>query len=450
MIITKTLFRRFSLPSFSLFLLLIAFCAGCRAAPTIPSQPQPGAGTPTAGPINLTLWHSETGTARTELEALAREFHSAYPNLTITPQYVGSDDDLAKQVTAAVAIGHMPDLVLARRGDVAQFARQGGLMSLDQFRSDPSVGFSPDDMADLFPGILEEGSFAEFPNQLYSVPFNAEGMVLFYNADSFTAASFAKPPSTWDEFADMASKLTVDPQYGWAMQIDADVFSGMLVSRGSALLDNPERRALFAERGGIASMTMASQLAKSGAAQAKSDRALALADFASGTAALYIDWLSELPVISRAQKQAGANFAIGVANLPQGDPSQAYIFERGADFAIFKTRPERESNAWFFVRWITATRQTAKWASAVGAIPLRASALPIVASGSPHDERISQVESSFGGVVPQFVPQSANRHIDAIDSLVEDAWTKIMFSKADIIPTLTNAATGADQILGAR
>lgn len=275
-------------------------------------------------------------------------------------------------------------------------------------------------------------------------------MVLFYNADSLTAASYAKPPATWEEFADMAGKLTVDPQYGWAMQIDADVFSAMLASRGSALLDDPERRSLFAERGGIAAMTMASQLTKSGAAQPKSDRASALADFASGGAALYIDWLSQLPVIERAERQAGATFTVGVANLPQGDPSQAYIFERGSDFAILKTKPNRESNAWFFIRWITASRQTAKWASAAGAIPLRASALPFIASGSPNDERISQVESSFGGIVPQFLPRSANRHIDAIGRLVRDAWSKIIFSKADIIPTLTDAAASADQLLGAR
>lgn len=450
MTISKTLFERFSLTFLFLVLLLLTIGAGCRAAPPVPSQPQPAAGTPTVGPITLILWHSETGAARAELESLAREFHTTYANLTVSPQYVGNEDDLVKQVTAAVALGHVPDLVMANRRSIAQFARQGGLLSLDRFRADSSVGFSSDDLADLFPGILDEGSFAEFHKQLYAVPFDAEGMVLFYNADSLNAASYVKPPATWDEFADMASKLTVDPQYGWAMQIDADVFSAMLVSRGSAMIDDPERRSLFAERGGIAAMTLASQLAKSGAAQAKSDHDSALADYASGSAALYIGWLSEMPLIERAQRAAGANFTIGVSNLPQGDPTQAYVLQRGSDLAIFKTSGDRESNAWFFVRWVTASHQTARWASAVGAIPLRASALPFVVSSRSNDERISQVESSFGGVAPQFVPRSANRQISAIDALVENAWTQIVLSKADIIPTLTDAAAKADQLLGAK
>ncbi len=413
----------------------------------MPPQPQPPAGTMTPGALNLVLWHSETGAARDELEALARDFHAAYPNLTVTPRYVGDEDALAKQVTAAIALSQAPDLVLANRRDIAQFARQGGVLSLNQFRADPSIGFSGDDNADLFPGILDEGSLAEFDNQLYAVPFDLEGMVLFYNADLLNTAGYAKPPTKWDEFSDMASKVTQEQQYGWAMQIDADVFSAMLVSQGSAMLDNPERRSLFAERGGVAAMTLASQLAKAGAAKLHDDRGGALNDFGQAHAAFYIDWMTELAALQAAQRRGGTSFEIGISNLPQADPTEPFMLVRGFDFAIFKTSSEHERNAWFFMRWITASRQTARWARSAGAIPLRASALSFLAGDTVSDLRLRQVQDALGGIAPHFVPRSANRHVDQIENSMEEAWAQIVLSKAEVIATLTAASVNADQLL---
>jgi ABC-type glycerol-3-phosphate transport system substrate-binding protein len=441
--------RRLNLPLLTIVISVLALSAACRAAPPVPPQPQPVSGTPATGPITLILWHSETGASRSELETLARDFHTAYPNLIVTPQYVGTEDDLTKQVTAAVALGKTPDLVLANGRDIAQFVRQQGLLALDKFRADPSVGLSVDDVADFLPGILGGGAWPEFHNKLYAFPFDAAAMVLFYNADMLKAAEYPNPPASWDEFADMAGKMTTDKQYGWAMQMDADVFSGMLVSRGSAMLDDPERRTLFAERGGVASMTLASELVKSGAAAPESDEEGALTDFAGGHAAFYFDWMTKLSAIQNAQKRAGADFEIGVSNLPQGDPTDSFVFERSYDFGIFKTSPDRERNAWFFVRWITASHQTAQWARAVGAIPLRSSALPFLAGAEMADSRLQQIEASFGGTVPQIVPQSANRHAAEIERLMAEAWTQVALSKADAASTLTAASAKADSLLGA-
>jgi ABC-type glycerol-3-phosphate transport system substrate-binding protein len=430
-----------------LLILLLLFAAGCRAAPPVPPPPQPLAGTTPTEPLNLILWHSETGAARDELEALARDFHAAYPNLNVTPQYVGDGDALAKQVTAAIALSRTPDLVLANRRAIAQFVRQGGLRALDQFRTDASVGFTADDNADLFPGLLDEGFFVEFNKQFYAVPFDLEGLLLFYNADLLKASSYARPPAKWDEFADMASKVTQDQQYGWAMQIDADVFSAMLASQGSAMLDNPERRSLFDERGGVAAMTMVSQLTKAGAAKLKDDREGALNDFAQGHAAFYLDWMTELSALKEAQKREGTNFEIGVSNLPQADPTEPFMLVRGLDFAIFRTSPDRERNAWFFLRWITASRQAANWARAAGAIPVRASALSFLAADTLTNARLGQIQDSFGGTAPQFVARSANRHAAQIEHLMEDAWAQIVLSKADVVGTLTAASGSADQLL---
>ncbi len=436
--VSKTFFHRSIV-----FLLLLLYAAGCRAVPTFPAQPSPGSATPVKGPVNLTLWHSETGAARQELEALARDFHTAYPDLIVTPVYVGSADDLEKQVTAAIALSRTPDLILAPRRDIAQFARQDGLLALNALRDDSSIGLNKDDQADFFPGVLDEGTFVEFNKQFYAFPFDLEAMVLFYNTDLIP-----NPPTTWSDFGDVASKATKDQQYGWAMNIDADVFEGMLVSQGSAMIDDPERRTLFAERGGLSAMTLVSQLTKSGVAHLKPDSQSAIDDFANRQAVFYLDWMSQLAALQQAQQQVGTNFRIGLASLPQGDPADPYLLIRGNDLAILKMPPDRARNAWFFIRWLTASQQTARWARAANAIPLRASALSFLIGDLPTNAQLRQIANSFDGNVPHFVPLSANRHAPQIENLMEGAWLQIASeNKVDIAGTLATASSSADQLL---
>ncbi|MGB8645541.1 MAG: extracellular solute-binding protein [Anaerolineae bacterium] len=401
---------------------------------------------PPPGPITLTLWHSETGAARQTLEALALDFHKAYPDLTVTPVYVGDEGEMTKKLVAAIAMDQPPDVILVPRQTIPQFVRQEGLVPLDDLRADPSLGLSADDQADLLPGIMDEGSFVEFDNQSYAFPFDLNGMVLFYNADLLQAGSFA-PPATWADFADAAGKLTKDNQFGWAMNIDSDVLTGMLVSQGSAPIDMPERHALLGERGGLAALTLAAQLQSAGAAQLEDTRADAIQDFATGNAAFYMDWMSAFPELLAARTGANKNFTIGVSNLPQADPQDSYILFTGSDLALCQTTPDRERRAWFLIRWLTASSQTARWARTTQSIPLRASALTILAQDPANASLVLQIQKSLSNTTPHFVPLSTNPHIAAIDRLMENAWRQSLQPKADIPSLLKNAATDANAIL---
>ncbi|MGE5141079.1 MAG: extracellular solute-binding protein [Rudaea sp.] len=437
-------------PSARPFLLLIVLLSAisiqaCRAAPALPSPP-PGASTPAAGPTHLTLWHSETGNARQALEALLKSFHDAYPDLEVDPVYVGTDGDLSKKVAAAIALGRAPDLVIASRREIADFARQGGLFPLDELRDDPDLGFKEEDRSDLFPGITDEAAFVEFGKAWYGFPFDVDAMVLYFNPEMLTAASYSDPPGTWADFLDIASKVTKDEQFGWAMYINSDVMGGMLVIQGSAPVNVPERRSLFAERAGLASMTLAAQLVKSGAAQPGATRADALKAFANGNAAFYIDWLSAVDQVDKAREDAGGNWTVGIANLPQRDPGERFVYVRSSEIAVFKMPVERARQAWFLIRWLTASKQTAQWALAARSIPLRASALPFLVEGGSTPQ-LRQIQSNLNGTPPRFVPRSANPRIAQIEHDMEDAWFESIQPKADIEAVLSGHADEANAVL---
>lgn len=445
-----------SLRYFSFYLITLvlvsAAALGCRAAPPLPDPPETTAkNAPTSTTTTLTLWHSFTGEKRATLEAMARDFHKTYGNLTVNSVFVGNPDDLTKQVTAAIALGTPPDLVLTDRRRLAEFAAQGGLLTLDKFIADPQLGLSRDDQADFLRGTLAQGKYPTLRNRVYGFPFDLEAVVLFYNADLLRQAGYESAARSWTEFSEQARRVTKDGLFGWTMRADSDTFAAMLVSAGSALLTTAENRALFNERAGIASLSLVSELVKSDAAKlAMSDRA-AQQEFASGHAAFYIGWMSDLPRLTAAQKAAQTNFQISVAPLPQRNPQEPYLLARGDVFGILKNPQQggaqRARNAWFFVRWMTAPSQSARWVRTTDALPLRASALTFLAPELKTNARFRQVASAFGEVLPRFETLPARPHMEVVERMVQSVWLEMQQPKPQISATLDALAARVNQVL---
>lgn len=448
---------RAGLALFSLPILLgsiLLFALGCRAAPPLPLPPQtPAASTPRT--TKLTLWHTFTGDRRTTLEALARNFHDTYPDLTIQPVYVGSRDDLTKQMNAALALGSPPDLVLGDRGQLADFARQGGLLPLEPYINDSELGLSADDKSDFLNGALSLGRYPTLENRIYGFPFDQEAFVLFYNADLLKTINVNDAPRTWDDFADYSGTITKDDTYGWAMRADAATFEAMLVSRGSALLTDAETRALFNERAGLNSLKLIADMNEGGVAALASSDDKARREFVSGNVAFYLGWMSELDILQGLQQEEKTNFQIGMGPLPQLDPQAPWLLTRGDLFGITTAAqgtsdPQRARNAWFFVRWITAPTQTARWVRAANSIPLRASALTFIAPELTTNTRFRQIATAFNGVLPSLAPQPASPYYDTIQQQVGELWLQAVQPKADLVAILDAAAARVNQILAVK
>lgn len=431
---------------------LLILTLGCRAEPISPQAS--GTSPAPAAPNNttLTLWHSLADIDRKTLETLAQDFHKVYPDLTVTPVYVGSRDDLTKQMTAAIAMGNAPDLVLANRSQISNFAQQGGLYPLETFMSDADLGLSKEDKTDFLNGALNLGKYPTLNSQTYGFPFDQEAFVLFYNTGRLESVKQSRPPQTWNQFAENAAALTKEPEYAWAMRANADTFQAMLTSRGSALLTDDETRALFNERAGLASLKLLADLDQNGAAALASSDDRAQQEFASGKAAFYMGWTSELDKLQALQKQSKTAFEIGIAPLPQLEPKEPWLLTRGDLFGVSsaptgRTDLQRARNAWFFVRWVTAPTQSAQWVRETNAIPLRASTLKFVAPDLNKNVRFRQIAAAFSNVLPGLAPQPAPFYMNTVEQQVSALWQQALEPKADLAAMLDNAARRVNDIL---
>jgi multiple sugar transport system substrate-binding protein len=429
------------------FALLLSGCGGSGVTPTPQATPS---GENESSTKPLTLWHTFDDERADTLVALAREFRRVYPDLTVTPVYVGTHDDLTKQMAAAIALGNLPDLILAERRQIAAFAEQGGLQPLDEFMDDPDLGLEKGDRTDFLNGMLQLGNFPILGNHMYGFPFHVEAFVNFYNADMLKAINISQAPRTWDDFGGVSTEATKDDAYGWAMRADADTFEAMLTSRGSALLTNSEMKGLFNERAGINSLRLVSDLTQAGVARLATSDDGARSEFASGNAAFYMGWMSELVAIRRAQEEAETDFRIGVGLMPQLDPEVPWLLTRGDMFAIPKISKERARDAWFFVRWMSTPSVSARWVRATDALPLRISALESLAPDASPNLFFDEVLNSFEGTPPRLASQPAHPHSNIVEDAVSSVWLEAVQPEPDLRVILDELVERVNQILSVK
>jgi Bacterial extracellular solute-binding protein len=106
--------------------------------------------------------------------------------------------------------GDMPSLVLLDNPNVPQVAATGQLRAFNDLPGFTTSGY--------YPGAISECTYR---GKQYCYPIGTNSVGLFYNK-SMLAAAGLQPPTTWDELAADAKKLTKPPVYGMAFDATAD------------------------------------------------------------------------------------------------------------------------------------------------------------------------------------------------------------------------------------
>ncbi|OMF36919.1 ABC transporter substrate-binding protein [Paenibacillus sp. FSL H8-0548] len=163
--------------------------------------------TPAKKPITLrmTVWGAPEEVAA--YKVAIQRFEAKYTNIKVDLQHIAADYDT--KLTTMVAGNDVPDIAMMESGTIAfPLAEQGKFYNLQQFLDNDSE-ISVDS---LVPNIM----YSLEPGNVIGIAPGPESFGLFYNEDIFKEAGIAPPPSkvseawTWDEFVEVAKKLTID------------------------------------------------------------------------------------------------------------------------------------------------------------------------------------------------------------------------------------------------
>lgn len=313
------------------------------------------AATKSIEPTEITFWHYMTGNLEETLTALTDEFNSTNEyGITVTLVNQGYASDLQTKLQASAAADALPDLSQAYNNWLTPYLDR--IVHLDDFVANDFDNW--DDIVEAYRGECSEFGF------VHAVPFNKSTYVLFYNKTLFDELGI-EAPKTWADVE--ADAKIVNDAKGIAF-IGYDDSTGAieatLKQNGESFVD--ETGALFDTDGGREAFEYLSNLYNNGYARLV------------GEDGYFSNVISNQNIASYVGSSAGVSYItaegweLGVAPLPGNKVNAANM--AGTNIVMFSQDTNKQLAAWEYLKFLTSTESTSKWAVSTGYLPVRQSA----------------------------------------------------------------------------
>ncbi len=335
------------------------------------------------GVVNVEFWHGMKGANGDAVNALVTAFNDQHKGkIKVTASYQGDYDTTIAKYKAAVQQKHTPELV--------QIYDIGSRFMIDSKQTVPMYKFIDRDKWDdsvIEPNIA---NYYSIDGNLQSMPFNSSMPLLYINKEAFVKAGLdpTKPPTTLDEIAAAAKRLTIRDsggkvkQYGFGAAIYGWFLEQMLAQAGQEYCDKGNGRkdlaskVQFDSEQGIKIAQWWTDLVKAGYAAntgRKTDDAQAA--FKSGTIAMHLESTGSLRGYTEAAK---GKFTVMTAPFPKFDSSSSGgPIIGGASLwidAVGHTDAEKRAS-WEFASFAASAAQQAAWHVGTGYFPINKNAL---------------------------------------------------------------------------
>ncbi|WP_089090931.1 ABC transporter substrate-binding protein [Nodularia sp. NIES-3585] len=323
------------------------------------------------GVIHLTLWQGVNPPPNRDiLQNLVDKFNQTHPNIQVESLYAGQQDQQTPKILAAVVGNAPPDLLWYNPTIAGQLVELQALIPLDEKLENSPV------KAEIDPALFES---MEYQGKLWSVPFATNNVAVYYRPSLFQAAGITELPRTWEQFREVAKKLTRDTngdgrinQYGMFLPLGKGEFTvftwlPFMWSSGGELVNGEGQNAaavmLEDNAGAIAALQFWRNLIDDGSAILSSpERGYETGDLIAGNVAMQVTGPWSLGEFTT----SGVDF--GVFPIPVNQEPATSV--GGENLFLFKTTPEREQAAFTFAEYAMSAEFQTELALGTGYLPI--------------------------------------------------------------------------------
>ncbi|WP_439592961.1 ABC transporter substrate-binding protein [Microbacterium sp.] len=348
-----------------------------------------GGGDTDGGVTKISFWARDA--QESFVPELAEAFNASQSEIEVEVTIIPGGQ-YTQKFASATAGGTPPDVAAMDLVLVPYYAQAGALLDLTE-RAE-SLDYMDDfDSAHL--GTIE------WDGKTVAIPFSAEASVLYYNKDLFAAAGLdpEKPPTTWDEMKEYASKITAlgDGNHGFWMVGNATggtlftVTPYMYAAGADLLTEGPDPDNLDFDSAPVKdALTFLRDMWQAGdmPPDAKSDTGAGFySTFATGKVGMQGGGAFGIADIIAQDK-----FDLGVTFLPGPTDGTRGSFAGGDDLVI-PAGSKNADAAWKFIEWATSVEAQEKYLADLGTTPVRLS----VAKGyySEKDPRLATLAEAL-------------------------------------------------------
>lgn len=307
-----------------------------------------------------------SGTQKTALAKMTKDFMAANPNITVELQPQPDYGTLQTKISAQTAAGKPPTIAQVYEDWAAEYAEAQVIVPLDSYIAQAQQ------YEDFYDGIKADLQLPDGKTWMW--PFNKSVVVIFYNTDMVK-----KVPSTWDEFAQVAKSvsnskvvaLSVDPGNSASPAGGTSLFEIIAQAYGDPVFAN-DGTPQFTKPSVVKALQYFVDLKKAGALALGKNYPGQTA-LGSQTGAFDISSVASYPYDLGS---AGKKFTMGVAQLPTGPGGKHANQLAGTNVALFSAATDNEkAAAWKYMQFLTEPAQQAYWSAQTGYLPVCQQAL---------------------------------------------------------------------------
>ena len=315
--------------------------------------------------VELTYWYAWTDQIQECNENLTAQFNEgpgAELGIHVTAEYQGSYDDVHQKLQAAYVAGDTPDVTVMEIGSVGTFARNGVLTPIDDYIERDGV-----DMSDFYSGLLEN---CEVDGSYYGLPYLRSTPILYMNTTMLESAGLDPAgPQNWDELADYCRTIYEQTgKYGLTMYSYVWTFEAFMMQQGTSVLNEDETACNIDSEECREVLHFFQDLANEGVIRciAGEDSSRMDADYMNQNAAMWFNSTANLTNAIGIGEENG--FDVNVCYMPA---AETYGVPTGGCNLIIPASLDdtHKDAAWEFVKWMTATDQSAYASAYTGYVP---------------------------------------------------------------------------------
>ncbi|MCI3926896.1 ABC transporter substrate-binding protein [Paenibacillus sp. TRM 82003] len=319
--------------------------------------------------VKVVWWHSMGGNNGKVVDKLAADFNQSQADIVVEPIFQGTYGESLTKLFASLGSDSGPAIMQMNFTSSGPMIDTGAVTPVQQF-----IDAEQYDIGQLDPNIV--GNYI-YRDTLYSMPYNASNLLLYYNKDMFRDAGLdpETPPRTFEELMAAAQQLTKDGVYGTAFgSSDAWFIEQFISNQGAELVNNGNGRedqateSLLDSEAAVRTFALWRDLVKHGYGlnlnSADSHKA-----FLSEQAAMT---LASTAGLKNLLDGSEGKFELGTAFLPKpADAKEGGVYVSGASLYIMNDRPETEQQAsWEFIKYLMEPKQQAYFHINTGYFPV--------------------------------------------------------------------------------
>lgn len=324
-------------------------------------------------PVTIEMWHYMNGKQAETLQEIVDEFNSTNDKgITVNAVAQGNVADLNKKVIAASQSNTLPAIVNVYPDLATGLINEGKIVDLAPYINDKNIGMADDVKNDFVTAFMAELSQWE-EGKVYGMPMTKSTEVLYVNKNMLEELGYTLADMenlTMEKLAEISKKCYEELGVaGFGFDSSSNAFISTLQMEGMNFIDLDGTINVDNEWVREFLPFFQEQTSKGYFRVAGEDKYLS-GPFANQKVLAYQGSSAGFAHINN-----NGAFEIAAVEVPVFEGKDNAVIQQGASlFATSTVSPEQQYASYEFIKFLTSTENTAKFATSTGYLPVRKSA----------------------------------------------------------------------------